>query len=160
MEFALVKDGKVVNVIVADSDFAAALRSEYDEVVDVTGIPCGVEWSRTAEGFVDDRPQSPVEEAPPAPRHITPLALLRRLTIAEEVALELSSVDNTSAGFDQRAQAAAVRVAVRRLTSAKFIDLDDPELAATLAGFEQAGLLGAGRAAEIVSAAVQPQERP
>jgi hypothetical protein len=96
----------------------------------------------------------------PAPRHITPLALLRRLTIAEEVALELSSVDNTSAGFDQRAQAAAVRVAVRRLTSAKFIDLDDPELAATLAGFEQAGLLGAGRAAEIVSAAVQPQERP
>jgi hypothetical protein len=97
---------------------------------------------------------------PPGPRHITPLALLRRLTIAEEVALELSSVDNTSAGFDQRAQAAAVRVAVRRLTSAKFIDLDDPELATTLAGFEQAGLLGAGRAAEIVSAAVQPQERP
>jgi hypothetical protein len=157
--YALIRNGKIVNVIEADEAFAAAMRMRFDEVVDVTNTPCGIGWSRTAGGFIDDRPQPPVEAAPPDTRVITKLAFLRRLTVDEEVDLELASLDVPTGQPAARRTAARVRVATRRLSTAQFIDLDDPEVVGTLQQFEAAGLLAAGRAAAILSAPVQPNER-
>lgn len=93
-------------------------------------------------------------------RHITPLAFLRRLTTAEEVAIDIASIDDPTADAPTRAQQAALRAAIRRLTTARFVDLDDPETLALTDQLEASGLIAAGRAAQIVGAEVQPQEMP
>lgn len=49
MEFALIKDGKVVNVIVADQAFADSIAHEWDAVVASTGA--GIGWTYDGTTF-------------------------------------------------------------------------------------------------------------
>lgn len=91
-----------------------------------------------------------VEANQPAPaRIITPYALKARMTSAERIGIR--TVAKSSA---------AVEDFQDMLDSARIIDLDDPALAGGLAALEAAGLLAAGRAAEILTAPVQDKERP
>lgn len=49
MEFALIKDSKVVNVIVADQAFADSIAHEWDAVVPADGM--GIGWTYDGTTF-------------------------------------------------------------------------------------------------------------
>ncbi len=84
-------------------------------------------------------------------RRITPLAFLLRFTPDERVAIDLASIGNT-------VQAATVRMYLQNVNLARYVDLDDPNTLTGLQAMEASGLLSAGRADQIISAAVQPGE--
>jgi hypothetical protein len=98
----------------------------------------------------------PAPDALPAARLVTRLAFRNRFTGAEKVAIEFASLDNPDAPAAQRQQAAALRVYQRDVESATFIDLDNVDTRAGVQMLEAAGLLAAGRAAEILDAPVAP----
>lgn len=58
MNYALIKDGIVKNVIVADTSFVALIRSEWSQIEPVTGA-AGIGWSWD-NGFVP--PPEPAAE--------------------------------------------------------------------------------------------------
>ncbi len=58
MNYALIRDGIVQNVIVADASFVALIRSEWDKVEPVTGS-AGIGWGWD-NGFVP--PPEPAAE--------------------------------------------------------------------------------------------------
>lgn len=86
---------------------------------------------------------------PPAP-HLTTLEFLRRLTMAEEAAIDIASIDDPAGTPEERMQQATLRAAMRRLMAAEYVDMADAELIGLLAMLESVGLLAAGRAAEII----------
>lgn len=93
---------------------------------------------------------------PPEPglpdRRITKLAMWQRFTIAEAVAIDLASIGATT-------QAATLRHAQEQVRLASFIDLERADTRAGVEYLESIGLIGAGRAAEILDAPVQDIER-
>jgi hypothetical protein len=93
-------------------------------------------------------------------RRITALAFRNRFTTAEKVALEIAALDNPAAPMAERAQAAALRANAADLAAATFVDLDRPDTRAGVQMLEAAGLLAAGRAMEILDAAITAEERP
>lgn len=96
---------------------------------------------------------------PSAERHITQLALGRRFTTPERVALELAALDNPAGTTQQRQQAAALRVYLADVAAARYIDLDRADTRAGVQALEADGLLASGRAAQILDAPVQAAER-
>ena len=93
-------------------------------------------------------------------RHITPRALRQRFTAAERVALEIAQLDDPSAPMATRQQAAMLRAYMADVATARYIDLDDPVTVAGVQMLETAGLIGAGRAAEILNTPPGPGETP
>lgn len=91
---------------------------------------------------------------------ITKLAFRNRFTMAEKVAMEMASLDNPGATMALRQQAAALRANLADTAVAVFIDLTRTDTRAGVQMLEAAGLIGAGRALEILDAPVQPAERP
>jgi hypothetical protein len=84
---------------------------------------------------------APAEEpAAPARRVVTRLAFRNRFTPAEKTAIYAAAAS---------AEGLAIRIFLDDLQAAEEIDLDDSALAEGLALMEAAGLIGAGRAAEI-----------
>jgi hypothetical protein len=75
MNYALIKDGIVKNIIVADSNFVDLIKSKWDFVVDVTtNEEAGVGWlydgknfiiPHVAEATVESAPEVPVSERVP-----------------------------------------------------------------------------------------------
>lgn len=94
-----------------------------------------------------------------APRDITKLAFRQRFTPTEKAAIELAAADDPSAALAQRQQAASLRADLADQRDATFIDLGRADTRAGVQALEAAGLLAAGRAAEILDAAVQDAER-
>jgi len=94
-----------------------------------------------------------------APRHITNLAFDLRFTMVERVAMEMAALDNPTASMEQRTQAAYLRVVLERSHKAEYTDLGDLTTRAGVEHMESLGLLAPGRAAEILDAEIQPQER-
>jgi hypothetical protein len=95
----------------------------------------------------------------PATR-ITRLAFRNRFTQAEKVALELAALDDPAATMAQRQQAAAIRVHLADVSASTFIDLGRDDTRAGVQALETGGLIGAGRALEILDAPVEAHERP
>ncbi len=83
-------------------------------------------------------------------RHITVLALRNRFTTSEKIAIDLASLDNPNATMEQRALAAGVRVMMADIAVATFIDLDRADTRAGVQALETYGIIGAGRAAQIL----------
>jgi len=80
---------------------------------------------------------------------ITRLAFKKRMTDAERIAVRgAAAVNDTIYDF------------MDLLSDATYVDLEDPETVAGVAALEGAGLLGAGRASEILTGAIQDIERP
>lgn len=94
------------------------------------------------------------------PRRITSLAFRRRFTRGERTAIEWSAVDRADQTEAQRLQAAELRADLKSQDQATYIDLDDPDTVDGVQALEEAGLIVAGRADEILSAPVRPEERP
>jgi len=80
---------------------------------------------------------------------ITRLAFKKRMTAAERIAVRAAAaVNDTIYDF------------MDMLSDATYVDLDDPETVAGVGALEGAGLLGVGRASEILTGAIQDTERP
>jgi hypothetical protein len=82
---------------------------------------------------------------------ITVLALRNRFTQTEKVTLEMAALDNPAATAQQRQLAAAIRVMMADLNVATFVDVTRPDTIAGIHSLETYGLIGAGRAAQILS---------
>lgn len=95
----------------------------------------------------------------PATR-ITRLAFRNRFTQAEKVALEIAAIDNPAATLAQRQQAAAIRAHLADVAASTFIDLGRDDTRAGVQALEAGGLIGVGRALEILDAPVEVHERP
>lgn len=150
---AIIEAGVVANVIVGNpEDFPGAV-----DVTDAESRP-GTGWAYDGAAFAPPV----VDEPPPAPaaRRITRLAFRNRFTQAELVALEIAAIDDPTAPMPARQQAAAIRVMQRQVDNANFIDLDRADTRAGVQQLEAAGLLAAGRAAEILDGPIDPAERP
>lgn len=107
----------------------------------------------------DYAPPAPVPE-PPAPelRYITKLAFRNRFTTAEKVAIELAGAYNPADPAQKQQLAATVRVSDKDIQASTYIDLNRPETRAGVQSMESFGLLGVGRADEILDAPVQDFE--
>ena len=152
MKYALIENGAVANIAVADEAAAAELPGTW---VPAQGAAIG--WLYDGAAF--HPPQSPQAPAD-MPRRITRLAFRKRFTQAEKVALEMAALDDPSATPAQRAQVAAMRAYLKDVDAATFIDLADAYVSAGVQTLEAAGLLAAGRAGEIINAPVTPDELP
>ena len=151
MQYALIESGRVANISVGDEASMGDLPGHW---VPAEGVSIG--WAYSNGEFTPPASDEPVE----ADRRITRLAFRKRFTQGEKVALELAALDDPSATPAQRAQAAALRAYLKDVDAATFIDLADAHVAAGVQTLEAAGLLAAGRAAEIVTAPVTPDELP
>ena len=101
----------------------------------------------------------PQPEPPPVTR-ITKLAFRNRFTQPEKVALEMAALDNPADPMAQRQQAAVLRSYLKDLDASTFIDLTHPDTVAAVHMLEAATLIGAGRAADILGAPIEPRELP
>lgn len=93
-------------------------------------------------------------------RHITHWALRRRLTQAERVAFEFASLDNPSADPADRLAAAELRVMDRDMGAARHIDLNLVEFQAGIHELEARGVIGVGRADQIIWGDIEEHEVP
>lgn len=139
--YALIKSGAVDTVVEAPATPTAGMGGEW--------VLCGnaVGPGDLYDGNAFSKPASVTE-----PRHITQLAFLSRFTDAEAIAIDLASIGGTQ-------QAAAMRRYTDKVKVALFIDLDRADTRAGVQALETATLLGAGRALEILDAAIEPHEK-
>nr|WP_296020818.1 hypothetical protein [uncultured Acidovorax sp.] len=162
MEYALIKDGIVRRVIVAEPDFLPHIADEWDhiEALDTEGeqaLNVGIGWGWDGNAFVAP-PGSPAPEVPET-RHITKLAFRNRFTRAEKAAMEFAALDDPSASMPARQQAANVRAYLADVAAATYIDLDRVDLREGVEAMEALGLLAGGRAAAILDAPIEDIER-
>lgn len=146
--FAKVINGVVDNVVISASDLPGWML-------------CGDAspgWLYEADTGLFTPPPATVTAF--APRHITPLSLRRRFTLAERSAIEWAAVDRADTSEKQRKDAAMLRACLKDQEQAGFIDLDDVDVAAGVRLIEELQLIAPGRASEILGAPVQPGERP
>lgn len=97
--------------------------------------------------------------APTRPRLVARYSFRQRFTLSEKVALELASVDVSTASTPQRQLAAALRANMADQRDASYIDLDLPATRAGVQSLEDAGLIAPGRTVQIIDAPVQDSER-
>lgn len=95
----------------------------------------------------------------PTNRWITVLAFRNRFSKAEKIGIEMAAIDDPNAATALRQQSAALRSSMKDVDSARYIDLDRPDTRTEVQNLEAAGLLGVGRALEVLDAEVQPHER-
>lgn len=150
MYLALIENDLVKNVIIGSTE-------NFPQGIDVTNMS-----PRPAPGwsYVDGvfAPPAPTEET--AERHITRLAFRQRFTQAELVAIEMACLDDPTASMANRQTAASIRVMQRQVAEASYIDLNRTDTRAGVQQLEMVGLLGTGRALEILDAEIQDIERP
>ena len=154
MTIALIRNGVVENVIVGTLEFAQTLG--YDACVETNEAGIGWTW----DGVMLSPPNAPDPEPEVLPRHITRLAFLQRITMAEHVAIELASIHDTASDTATQVRAATLRKMLQLVNAATWIDLDRPDTRAMVQQIETMGLLAPGRALEILDNDIQDIERP
>jgi len=144
-----------MKLILQNNRIAATATDEYtgpDEFIDA---PADFDVTRLGEYRYED---GALVLAPDS--HVTRLAFRNRFTAAEKVMLEMASLDNPAATMAQRQQAAAIRVHLADVAASTFIDLGREDTRAGVQALEAGGLIGVGRALEILDAPVEAHERP
>ena len=109
--------------------------------------------------FVAQLPQGSGGEAM-APRRVSVLVFGRRFTPAEKATIEWAAVDGPNQPEAHRMQAAALRATLADQAAATFIDLDDSATVEGLESLETMAILARGRAREILTTPIQPEEVP
>ena len=130
MRYALIKNGKVVNIIEADASFVGGLTG-FDAVV--ASDAAGVGW-----GYADGMLIAPPVSEPEPVVQLTQLAYLRRFTAPERITIT-ASADPLVQDF------------LTLLKMAQDVRLDDADAIMGTQYLEQSGLIGTGRAAEILT---------
>ena len=150
---ALMSGNRVENVILGSlADWPGAI-----DVTDLTPRPA-TGWIRSGQTFAPPPPP-----APPAPNlgtRITKLAFRQRVGAQALAAIELAAVHNPAAPAPVQQLAVSLRVMLADVQAATFIDLARPDTRAGVQSLEAAGLLPAGKAAEILDTPVQAAEVP
>lgn len=136
--FNILENGVVVNTIVATPEFMAARYSE-------------AQYQEAGEA---------VAAAPAPTRYITKLAFRNRFTEPEKVAIEMAALDDPALPLEQRVQRATLRAYMKDLEAATYVDLDREDTRNGVLALEQMGVLGEGRATNILDDDVEPHERP
>lgn len=95
----------------------------------------------------------PPDKSIPAAAIVSRLAFLSRFTDDEAIDIDLASIGATR-------EAATVRRYLSKTNAAQHIDLADEETRGGVQALEAAGLIGAGRALEILDSPIQPKELP
>ena len=109
--------------------------------------------------FVATGGEYPVPVVDEQPWWITKGAFRSRFTLAEKIIIELAALDNPTAPIEQRKSAAAIRTAEKDADASQYIDLKDPRTIAGVTSYETYGLIGTGRAVEILTTVPTEQER-
>jgi hypothetical protein len=153
MQYALINNNKVENIIVADQEFIDAISNQYQHIesLDQPGehnIGVGWSWNQN-DGFYAPEPEP--EPNQPSPKKITQLAFISRFTDAEAIALDLASIGST-------VEAASIRRYMQKVNAATFIDLERADTISGVNQLEAVGLIGAGRANAILTAPITEQE--
>lgn len=89
---------------------------------------------------------------------ITNLAFRNRFTLTEKITIEIASLDSPTATSQQRQMAAMLRVYMRDIDNATYIDLSRADTQAGVRQLETYGIIGPGRADEILLAPPAPVE--
>lgn len=154
MQYALINNNKVENIIVADQEFIDAISDhqyQHIESLDQPGeLNIGVGWSWSQNGGFSAPTPEP-EPNQPSPKKITQLAFISRFTDAEAIALDLASIGST-------VEAASIRRYMQKVNAATFIDLEREDTIAGVNQLEAVGLIGVGRASVILTAPITEQE--
>jgi len=116
------------------------------------------QWPDAVQEIVPVEPE-PHPPEPLKPRVVSKFAFRSRFTPAEKVAIEFASLDDPTATPAKRSIAASLRVLQADLEAATFVDLELPSTRNGVQMLEQVGLIGPGRAAEILDAPVSDWER-
>lgn len=130
MRYALIKNGKVVNIIDADAGFVAGLTG-FDAAV--ASDEASIGWN-----YADGALIAPEAPEPHPVVQLTQLAFLRRFTTPERIAIT-ASPDPLVQDF------------LTLLGMAQDVRLDDADTVMGTNYLEQSGLIGAGRAAAILA---------
>lgn len=134
------------------SRYALIENGTVSTVVEQSGVPTiGGQWLPCDPSVgPGHRWTGSAFQAPLPVNYIATVALLKRITQAERIAIRARAASNQQArDFEEMLKAAKERV-----------NLKDPLVGGGLHLFEQLGDLAAGRADAIVNAPVQPDERP
>ena len=91
---------------------------------------------------------------------ITVLAFRQRITMAEKTAIEIAALDQPTADMSVRAASATLRAYLGDVAAATYIDLQSSETRTGIAALEAMGVIGEGRAAEILDSPILEVERP
>ncbi len=152
MRYALIENNKVKNVILADEEFILNMTETYQHIEALDNQPLGDKistgWGWDPSGFTEP-PAPPVA---PVERKVTRLAFLNRFTDAEAIALDLASIGTTI-------EAASIRRYMQKVNAATFIDLTRDDTITGVRQLETVGLIGAGRADQILLDPVTELER-
>lgn len=100
-----------------------------------------------ASGRVERRLPASTPQATPIKRVLTRLAFRNRFTPAEKVALYTAAESSVQ-----------IKIYLDDLAAATFVDPERPDTIAGVQALETAGVIGAGRAAEILTAPVTDEE--
>ena len=154
MQYALINNNKVENIIVADQEFIDSISNQYQHIESLeqpseNNVGIGWSWNQ-AMGFTQPDPGEP-EPTPAQPKNITQLAFISRFTDAEAIALDLASIGST-------VEAASIRRYMQKVNAATFIDLEREDTITGVNQLEAVGLIGAGRANVILTAPITEQE--
>ena len=101
----------------------------------------------------------PPPSPPPPSFKITKLAFRNRFLRTEKIGLELAALDDPTAPMQLRQRAAAIRADLADQRDATYIDLSRDDTRAGVMALEALGLIGPGRAAEILDSPIQDIER-
>lgn len=132
-------------IVTRIADGAIVYRYQSEDAVEWQGM----EFATHAH--TEDAPEPPPPAEPPQDRRITKLAFRSRFTSTERAAITYAAKQATPQG-------AAVQSYLDDTQAATFIDLSRPETRAGVQALEAAGLIAAGRAAQILDAEIQPLE--
>lgn len=133
MQYALIKNGIVENIIIADEMFISNL-TDYDYIVEISEQRVMIGSTYNGEVFTDPGNEQVVET------RMTKLQFQLRFTFEELVAIEAAA--ETSA---------AIRVLQRQQQVAEYIDLADPNTQLGIMYLVSAGLLTQERGTEILT---------
>lgn len=160
MDYALIQDGLVVDVIVADAEFIAKIAAEWSHIelldtVQEQGLGVGIGWGWADGAFVAPAMSEPAPAVRPTVYTKTDFRklltdgeniLIDNFNFAEFVA-ETPAIKNLTV-----MQRAGVRSAIARYKDAIDIDRTDPTTVEFIGALGALGLLdGPGRAGQILA---------
>lgn len=139
MRLALVTDGVVTNVIVGDA-------ADFPEAVEIVeGTPVARGWLYDGTDFTAPEPPAPEPQ-----RIFTRYGFLNRLTMDEQVAIEMA-IEKEHPSLNLNGQErATLRVFNRMIGTAQEVDLEDPNTIQGIQFLEAIGLIATGRADEVL----------
>lgn len=144
-----------MKLIIQNNRIAATATDDYTGPDEYIAAPDDFDLARMGEYIYADGVLTIHSDT-----RITRLAFRNRFTQAEKVALEIAALDNPAATLAQRQQAAAIRAHLADVAASTFIDLGHDDTRAGVQALEAGGLIGVGRALEILDAPVEAHERP